>query len=146
MKFSFKSKDKKLAESFQASLKTERQIESSLEKRGEEFVVEYSTADIGGMTREECCDKPVSKQEMYDLVSSMYSSMCAELNYRTDWMSREIRATNEFIYNHLNGHLPAIKGAEKMQKALDVLGIGADYEVKKPVIYSTASITVNSMR
>lgn len=35
---------------------------------------------------------------------------------------------------HAKGHLPQIKGAGKMQKALKTLGMEDDYEVTKPMI------------
>lgn len=41
--------------------------------------------------------------------------------------------------NHMIGHLPKIHGAEKMENALETLGISSDYEVQKPTIYVRAN-------
>lgn len=41
--------------------------------------------------------------------------------------------------DHLAGHLPKINGAEKMQNALETLGISEDYDIQKPTIYVRAS-------
>lgn len=43
------------------------------------------------------------------------------------------------ISDHNAGHLPKILGAEKMQNALEVLGIDGDYELEKPTIYVRAN-------
>lgn len=40
----------------------------------------------------------------------------------------------EFKSKHTVGHLPPIKTASDMQNALNILGIGDDYEVYKPTI------------
>jgi len=37
-------------------------------------------------------------------------------------------------YNHLQGHLPAIKDAGKMEEALRKLSLEKSFEVRKPVI------------
>lgn len=41
--------------------------------------------------------------------------------------------------NHTAGHLPKIQGAEKMQNALETLGLDGDYEIQKPTLYIRAS-------
>lgn len=41
-----------------------------------------------------------------------------------------------YEYEHSEGHLPKIKTASDMKRALDVLGLADDYEVKKQVIYA----------
>jgi hypothetical protein len=40
---------------------------------------------------------------------------------------------------HRVGHLPPIKGAGKLEKAMEKLGISDDYEIIKPTIYASAS-------
>jgi hypothetical protein len=42
------------------------------------------------------------------------------------------------MWRHMSdGHLPPIKGAGKMEKALDTLGMSDDYAVYKPMISAT---------
>jgi hypothetical protein len=44
----------------------------------------------------------------------------------------------DYTYAHNKGHLPPIKGAQQMEKALKAIGADGDYEIIKPYI-STAS-------
>lgn len=74
-----------------------------------------------------------------------YLSKCCDNLYEMIYRLRDyIYQSDAEIWNALydhknNGHIPPIKGTEKMEKALKVLGIDKDYEILKPVIYSTAS-------
>jgi hypothetical protein len=75
-----------------------------------------------------------------------------ELDERMSYVWRDISALYEKIYQlrndlyneiytfinkHEEGHLPKIQGPEKMQKAIEAIGLGGDYEVMKRVIYAS---------
>lgn len=76
----------------------------------------------------ESCDTKSNNEEidyLYALIRGFYDYV----NY-----------IEQDIYNHkTKGHIPPILGAGKMENALTVLGIGSDYEVKKPIIWTSAS-------
>jgi hypothetical protein len=67
-------------------------------------------------------------KELYD---SMYR-MC-------DGIYSYIDRVASNLYNHTDpaSHIPPIKGAGQMNKALKALGMSEDYEVKPKVIYSS---------
>ena len=138
MKFTFVSQSKESAEKFSAHIKSERKLDSSVTEKDGKFHVEYSIADC-------CYDQPKTGEcctptPSYDDLSRMASYIFKEMQYQMNWLWAEISYLRNSFYQHVdNGHLPPIKGAEKMEKALTALGIGGDYEVKKPVIYSSAS-------
>lgn len=64
--------------------------------------------------------------------------------YEISEMRWDLDMCLEFIRHHMDGHLPPILGAEKLEKALEVLKIRDDYEVRKPVIYASARPGANS--
>lgn len=59
--------------------------------------------------------------EIMDFVYSMMESC----HRRIDYISEDIYS---FIDKHSEGHIPPIVGAERMNKALKVLGLDDDYE------------------
>ena len=65
------------------------------------------------------------------------------LYYMVDVLYRYIESVSSdlwrYQWQHQEGHLPPIIGAEKLTNALKALGLEKDYEVKKPVIYASAS-------
>lgn len=65
------------------------------------------------------------------------SNSLDSLTYQYEWLSARIDNLWQTYIQHLDGHLPKILGADKMQNALKVLGIGDDYEVKPQVIYAS---------
>lgn len=91
---------------------------ASLEQKAKEAV-----AYIGDCANPSCtCDAKPS----FDYVDSQVRYIYQELSYM-----------REALYGHIsNGHLPPIEGAERLSKALKVLGLDGDYEVKKQVIYA----------
>jgi len=137
MKFTFASQTKEQAEKFAGHIKAERQIDSSISEKDGKFFVEYSLADC-------CYDKPTSSCETpctpsYDDLSRVTSYIFKEMQYQVNWLWAEIQYISSRFYAHQEGHLPPIKGADKMEKALNTLGIGGDYEVIKPVVYARAN-------
>lgn len=65
------------------------------------------------------------------------------LYYMVDMLYRYIESVGSdlwrYQWQHQEGHLPPIVGAEKLTNALKALGLEKDYEVKKPVIYASTS-------
>jgi hypothetical protein len=62
---------------------------------------------------------------LYSAIRNMYA-----------YTSQVEQAFYNYIYEHKEGHLPKIQGADKMKNALEALGLDADYEVVKPVIFA----------
>lgn len=52
------------------------------------------------------------------------------------WLQNQIDGLYRTFYSHLDGHLPALIGAERMSKALKALGLSGDFDVQKKVIYA----------
>jgi hypothetical protein len=61
-------------------------------------------------------------------------SLMSEIDYRFKWMSESISEYRKMYYDHLVGHLPAIKDAGKMKEALKALGLEDSFEVRKPSV------------
>ncbi len=141
MKLQFISKSKAVAEKFSKHIKTDRQLDSETVEKDGQFTVEYSIADYcdnkttmaGGVSCEPCGPS-------WDDLSNLAQYIFREMQYQTNWLSAELSYLEHAFYSHQKGHLPPISGAEKMQKALTVLGIGEDYEVQKPVVWVQASL------
>lgn len=64
----------------------------------------------------------------------MYS--IRNIHDRMDYLSREFY---NYYFKHQEGHIPPIKTASQMQKALKAIGMEDDFEVKKPNLYISAS-------
>lgn len=75
---------------------------------------------------QELCEEPEKDEYLYSLV-----------NYLFSYIESLEMAFSKYSYRHAEGHLPPILGAEKMQTALNKLGVGEDYEIRKPVIYAS---------
>ena len=54
------------------------------------------------------------------------------------WLQNQIDGLYRTFYSHLDGHLPALVGAERMSKALKALGLAGDFDVQKKVIYANS--------
>lgn len=65
---------------------------------------------------------------------------CVDYNYidnSIQYLNQRIDNLFQALSNHIdNGHLPPIEGAEKMKKALQVLGIDKDYQIQPTIIYA----------
>lgn len=76
------------------------------------------------------CGDDTHDQMMRDMQDTMYQML--------SYVHQRISNAEDTFYNytsdHQLGHLPSIKGAEKMQTALKVLKLDGDYEVYKPMI------------
>jgi len=105
--------------------------------------MEKCKADMGGCKIEvevECEEEEYMEEEdVLELLHEYAHYFYQEMQYQMNWVWAELDYLAQSLYNHQKGHLPPINGAEKMQKALDVLGIGSDYEVQKPIVWVQAS-------
>lgn len=137
-KLNFKLKTKAQAEQYLELLKTDSKVkESSIaEQKDGSFAVEYSVAnDIAAEP-----EKPLTINMVYEIVNDYNDWYVRDLGRRIDFLQAQVFESFDALSSHVrNGHLPPIKGAEKLQKALEILKIDGDYEIEKPVIYSTAT-------
>ena len=102
-------------------------LEAKLEKQEDKtFIAFESKADYGSEKEES-----VSYEGVYSIMKSVYS----EFEYQLKWIKEDLSYTRELFYKHMEGHLPSIKDVGKMQGAIDKLGLGDSYEVKKAQVY-----------
>lgn len=71
------------------------------------------------------CKNFIESDQFYNYVNNIYNYIDNTVEYIYEW-----------IHEHQEGHLPKINGADRMTKALDVLGISGDYIVEKPIIWA----------
>lgn len=64
-----------------------------------------------------------------DYMAYLIDNIASQINYLTNNFY-------SYVQKHSEGHIPPINGADKMQNALDKLGIGKDYDIIKPVIFA----------
>ena len=60
-----------------------------------------------------------------------------------DWVRTDISDLYNMIFRHMDGHIPAIVGADKMNTALEALGLANDYKVEKKTIYANDGTVAN---
>jgi hypothetical protein len=83
-------------------------------------------------------EEGMCEEDVMDMLSEFARYFYNEMQYQLNWVWAEIDWIENAFYKHVSqGHLPPINGAEKMQKALDTLGLGGDYQVQKPVVYAS---------
>jgi hypothetical protein len=75
----------------------------------------------------------VTPEMLGNAMSSLYSS----LDYVNQRVDRVFNALWQFRDEHTNGHLPSVKGAEQMQRAVDALGLDKEYDVQKRTVYAS---------
>lgn len=85
--------------------------------------------------RADCCVNDTNQEMYYKVMDACYLMVQNLRQYIYSVEDNFYRTMD----NHTQGHLPKINGAEKMQNALETLGISEDYEVAKPTIYVRAS-------
>jgi len=61
-----------------------------------------------------------------------------------EWVRMDINDLYNMHFRHMDGHIPAIVGADKMNTALEALGLANDYKVEKKTIYANDG-TVSSV-
>jgi len=135
MKLQYKSKFEKFAKDFATHIKAERQLDSTITEQDGVYTVEYSIADYCG-EKSESGDKPCNPT--FDDLSRWARYIFDEIQYQSNWFAARISYVENEFYRHISsGHLPPIEGPEKMQKAIDALGIGGDYKVEKRTVYAS---------
>lgn len=98
--------------------------------------IEKIKADSCNMTIADCLNLIYELSYALDSMSYKYQDL---RDYTIQHIQNDVSNLYDMHYKHLEGHLPKISGAEKMQDALKALGLEKDYEVLKPVLYSFAS-------
>lgn len=93
------------------------------EEEGEIFVEFESKASFD-------CEK-ASPEAFQSAISDLYS----HLEYTMKWAREDFDYATKRFYEHMEGHLPAIKDAGKLQAAIDTLGLGDSFSVAKKTIY-----------
>ena len=81
-------------------------------------------ADMGEMENEGP-DMEEKMQRMMDAMSRIYVNLSDRISYLADGFF-------QYTYDHNKGHIPPIKSATTMTKALKALGMEGDYEINKP--------------
>ena len=66
-----------------------------------------------------------------------WDGLVDDLSYQFRWVNQDIQNLYNMFYQHLQGHLPPLNGADQMQKAIDALGLSGDYDVQKKTIYAS---------
>lgn len=105
-------------------------LSAKLLKQEDKTFVEYESKAY--------CENPVAPtnptwDDFYSLSKSMYS----EMEYQLKWIREDFKYMAEAFYKHQEGHLPPIKDAGKLQAAINTLGMGDSYTVRKAEVYVT---------
>ncbi len=101
---------------------------SSLKSPEDSIIKHVSRADCCLPVKE--CPEPCCEVSLSDI---------SYLHSRIESLWNEVFRVWNALYSHQSeGHLPKINGAEKLQKALDVLGLSGDYEIEKKTIYASS--------
>jgi hypothetical protein len=84
------------------------------------------------------CESPQTEakaeysREAIEAVYDYMSYKCEYINDRIDYLARA-------FYEHTENHIPNPQTPSQMQQAIDAMGMGEDYEVKKRTIYASAA-------
>ena len=120
---SFEIKDKNIALAAVEDAKNFDLLASYDESKG---VIEYSEADIYSMPATPCSTD----------VENCVKNACSSIQYEMKWMHEDVSSLWKKISEHVNeGHLPPIKDAAAMKKALKALGMEDSYNVQVPTVY-----------
>jgi hypothetical protein len=102
-------------------------------KKGEK-PAKASHGDCGAYVEVELvAEEPEITQEDLDWIRS-----------QIEWVRMDINDLYNMHFRHMEGHIPAIVGADKMNTALEALGLANDYKVEKKTIYANDG-TVSSI-
>jgi hypothetical protein len=98
---------------------------ATLEKEDENLFIAYESKAYCDAP----CDKPTNPtwDDYYALSKDLYS----EMQYQLKWLREDINYYSQAWREHQVGHLPKILDAGKMQAAINTLGIGDSYTVRK---------------
>ena len=142
MKFSQKFQPEQFASKFENYLKASGK-EAVKEKQDDGYIVSFAD-DMSIEDKEKSVTLDNVKEVVYESMNEMYSIMVNMQNY----VWAEIEWLEQKVFEHIqNGHIPPIQGAEKLQNALNVLGIGEDYNVQKPTVWAkNGDIVIDGMK
>jgi hypothetical protein len=99
----------------------------------EELVKKYK--EIKALSPENSHESDKRISDIEDIIFRMVSYIHTRINNLEDGFY-------QWMWDHAgfqSGHLPPIKGAEKMENALKVLGLDKDYDVKKPMVMAAST-------
>lgn len=71
--------------------------------------------------------------DYYALSKDIYS----EMQYQLKWIREDYQYLSKAFYDHQIGHLPKILDGGKMQEAINTLGMGDSYQVRKADVFVT---------
>lgn len=80
-----------------------------------------------------CCEAPAAPT--WEDFKSLSSQFYSELEYRIKWLREDFAYASQRFNQHMEGHLPPIKDAGKLQAAINTLGMGDSFEVAKTKVY-----------
>lgn len=106
----------------------------TIEKKDELFVISYEiNACCMNEAKEGEEEKEEDKEEEF---MSMIENVYSYTDYRFNSILSELDRLYTSFYQHTQNHLPPIVGADKMTKALKVLGLDGEYDVAKKTIFA----------
>ena len=120
MKSQIKFKNKEDAQSFIDYCKVEG---ATIEEKENDVLVAYEV---------ECksCEEENERE--------MYCQMYREFDRRMEYVWARMDRMEQRIWKHESeGHIPPIKSAEQLQRALAALGLDSEYDVQKRTIYAS---------
>jgi len=109
----------------------EQKVEGSIEENSDGTVTlayDYSDRPEGSVT---------SSYEIDEKIARCMEGMSSSINKELSWMNQRIDYLAKALYEHKEGHLPNPQTPSQMQTAIETLGMGEDYEVKKRTIYAS---------
>ena len=132
----YASLDKKFTELKAAFVKTDTQIKDP--QTDPTQFMDFVHSSINNMKKHiEACNASLREH-----ISTVEKGISQASNKYSEHINRVDDKHDTAMAKHFDGHLPPIKGAEKMQHALACLGIDKDYDIQKPSI--KASVPGNS--
>lgn len=69
-----------------------------------------------------------------DKMKMMEEDMMRMMNYTHSRITYLEDAFYKYQWDHSKGHLPQVNSPSQMEHCLDILGLGGDYQVHKPMI------------
>ena len=86
-----------------------------------------------------CCESPVSPE-----LNNQIWNICYDM---VDGLRQYVYRIADELYTHkTNGHLPPIVGAERMNRALEAVGLDGDYVAEPKEIYAKCKYNIISSK
>lgn len=78
----------------------------------------------------DCCEELEGKIEMLGMYMDYLNSSISNVY-------KYVSSVESALYNHTsNGHIPPVKGADKMNEVLSILNLDGDYEAQKQTVWA----------